>query len=305
MANSKILNNFFKYCVLAFFLYGSLCRAEDNQVSDIISDAYLRMEKMDAKIVSPTDKLIKLDKIFSELRVLVNKAGLSSLKTSDVDDYFRSADKLAFYSLGSSHVKEMRRSLDELERRGAAKRAERQTMLDTYIEVRWFRDATKFAAKPINSDLKVGPLFIPNARRHMGRSIWTVAPNGDSMNESDVSIDKGAKIIVVSSPWCHFSQNASAAIFKDEAMSAEMAKISLWIMPQTRLSKYDEMVEWNKRYVDWPIHEVNLQSDWPEIPSWATPGFFFFQNGKLVSSVIGWPGPEQLEALRASVAKLH
>ena len=38
--------------------------------------------------------------------------------------------------------------------------------------------------------------------------------------------------------------------------------------------------------------------------AFAHQGFYFFKDGKMVTSVLGWPGPEQLVRLRAGFGKI-
>jgi len=46
---------------------------------------------------------------------------------------------------------------------------------------------------------------------------------------------------------------------------------------------------------------IYRQSEWPFIRSSATPSFYFFRDGQLVSSFSGWAGADQKIALLAGL----
>ncbi|GMV32071.1 MAG: hypothetical protein AMXMBFR59_41960 [Rhodanobacteraceae bacterium] len=49
---------------------------------------------------------------------------------------------------------------------------------------------------------------------------------------------------------------------------------------------------------------IDRQSEWPFIHTVATPTFYFFKDGVLVSSFSGWTGDEQNVTLRERLRQL-
>jgi hypothetical protein len=112
------------------------------------------------------------------------------------------------------------------------------------------------------------------------------------------------QVVVVSSPGCHFSRDAAMAISKDGRLAELMKRTSIWIVPQETVSNFRSIAQWNETYPSLPMEAVFHQSEWSLIPSWQTPGFYFLKNGKIVATVIGWPGAKQIAKLNAAFAEL-
>jgi hypothetical protein len=270
-----------------------------------LPDEFLKLDRIDADILDPKAKLADLLVVYGRIEPIVEATTVDHLTDENLEDYFRAANRLAFYSMEVKHVSQMRTALVELVRRGHAKRSMRNDMLQAYIQAREFEEARTFSGLPVNADLDKPPAFAKEeANPSPGMMVWSIADDGRTMTPRRVVIDEGVKVIVVSSPWCHFSQAAGQSISKDQQLSAAMQSKALWLMPQVRASDFSDLASWNAKYPDFRMVMVDRQSDWLLIPSWATPGFYFFRDGKLVDSVVGWPGPEQAERLRTVFADL-
>jgi hypothetical protein len=241
---------------------------------------------------------------FDQALGLVDKTGLENLANDDVEDFFEMAMTLSFYSHTVSHTRQMRRAFDEMERRQLATRRQGQQMRDTYVASRMIQDARTFAAD--RPELKLGelPAFVDSPASAEAPSLWRLSADGRVLTRETFELGGEARAIVVSSPWCSFSHAASAAISRDSELSDLMVRHSTWILGQSMIPDFADLARWNETYAGRPILIVDRNAQWPWVPSWETPGFYFIRNGKIVTSVVGWPGPEQLAKLKSAFDRI-
>ena len=70
-----------------------------------------------------------------------------------------------------------------------------------------------------------------------------------------------------------------------------------WIVPQSIIPNVKDIVRWNTEHPGLSMSIVFDRNQWGSIESWATPGFYFYRDGNLVSSVIGWESDSKVDAL--------
>ena len=61
----------------------------------------------------------------------------------------------------------------------------------------------------------------------------------------------------------------------------------------------------NPKYAQLNMQTSFAMTDWPEIKYRGTPTMYFYQNGKLVSQLIGWPKEGQKQALIDALTKVE
>jgi hypothetical protein len=264
-----------------------------------------KLDQIDTKIVDPKQKLADLEATYQHIQSTVDALTLDGLTDENLDDYFRANNRLAFYSMDPVYVHEMRNALSALARRGPVQRSMREDLLEAYVQARLFNEASAFSYLPLNSDLQKPPAFLGGPNTAAGPRVWDMTADGSTMTSIAVPIDHGLKVLVISSPWCHFSQAAVQAISKDRDLGESMKQRSIWIMPAVRIPDFADIRLWNEKYPGQRMYVVDRQSEWPMISSWATPGFYFLRDGRLLDTVFGWPGPEQLKHLKDALARFH
>ena len=271
--------------------------ANENLVDDLKA-----LQKIDRDTVLEREKVPVLKKQYDRILSQANRETLAKLSNDDLLAFFQASHLLSFYAMDPAYARQMRRAFIELERRRSETMTIRQQMLDAYVLSRMLAEARAFADERGNASLIKPPAFV-DAGSHRSPTLWRLSDDGATLTRHDLPLAQDTRLIVVSAPGCHFTRDASAAIANDSVLSDLMVHHSTWVIPQSTVP-FADVVQWNQEHPGWPMQLVYLETEWPSIPSWATPGFYFFQNGKIVTSVVGWPGPEQLAALRAGFIKV-
>lgn len=281
------------FCVL---LSVGLCDAA--RAEDVLVEPVQVLRDLDRDIAQPEELIPQLKAQFTRVLAAADKVTLGKLSDNDLLAFYEAAYRVAFYSMEVPYVRQMQRALDELERRHLATATIRQQMLDRYVGARMLDEAQAFAADPANAGVERLPVIRDASSPGHVPTLWQVEGQGAGLVRRDFSLGDRAQLVVVGSPWCPFSERASEAILGDLEMSSLMARYSTWIMPQSSMPDLTVVEKWNRAHEGWPMQLVYLDSEWPLIPAWGTPGFYFIKDGKLVSAVNGWPGPEQMDTLR-------
>lgn len=285
------------FCVL---LSVGLCDAA--RAEDVLVEPVQVLRDLDRDIAQPEELIPQLKAQFTRVLAAADKVTLGKLSDNDLLAFYEAAYRVAFYSMEVPYARQMQRALDELERRHLATTRIRQQMLDRYVGARMLDEALAFAADPANAGVERLPVIRDASSPGHVPTLWQVEGQGAGLVRRDFSLGDRAQVVVVGSPWCPFSERASEAILGDLEMSSLMARYSTWIMPQSSMPDLTVVEKWNRAHSGWPMQLVYLESEWPRIPAWGTPGFYFFRDGKLVSAVNGWPGPEQMDKLRSGFA---
>jgi hypothetical protein len=271
----------------------------------ILTSDVTEMERLDSQVVQPADKIAPLTHEYEEILQKLKGRPVVELDNEDVSDLFHASYLVAFYTFRASAAHEMRTALDELGRRHLASRKLRQQMLDVYVSSRLFNQARRFSAHKQNVDLRPPPTFEDrSSQTNRRRTLMRVSGDARTLTRFDFVEPSSPYVVVVSSPWCHFSQAAVAEISKDSKLLSVMSGYSTWILPQSIIPDFSGVSDWNAVHSHLLMHLVYAEDEWPEISTWATPGFYFYENGRIVDSVLGWPSAKQLDAVRAGLEKI-
>jgi hypothetical protein len=133
-------------------------------------------------------------------------------------------------------------------------------------------------------------------------SVLSIEPGKNEIKHRSIKLNDDFQIVVISHPLCHFSQNASKAIYADAELSGIFKNYSLWLAPQDGRIQLHAFQHWNQDHPYTPINIAYLQEEWPQFDSWDTPIFYLLKHGKVTKKIVGWPpSGENLEALRKSL----
>ncbi len=248
--------------------------------------------------------LAKLQDIFSVVLKVVGDGGEENLSDQDTRDFHELATTLAFYSNDADDVRQMRRTFDEMERRGLATRTQGQAMRDQYVAARMISEAHEFEIKHSRLNLSPIPSFFDSKVQQTGPVLWRLSDDGALLTKYAFHQGSEARLVVVASPWCSFSQAAARAIASDEEVSSLMLKHSTWILPQSRIPDFTDIRAWNQQYPRQSLQIVDRNADWPTLALNEFPTFYFFRGNKVVSKIVGWPGNVQLEELRKGFSSI-
>lgn len=280
----------------------SLRFATAHAASQFADDA-AALRRISWDTLPPKDPTATLQTRFAPVRARFVAASDSQLTDEDVQDYYDAAATVAFYAHDRRSVESIRAALDALARRGIDSDAQRQNVLDMYVKARLVPEAIAFARDPANARLVPLPVFATGHDSAQPPTLWHLSADGTTVERDTFVLGDAPRVLVVSSPWCHFTQNATAAIANDAELSALMARHSTWILPQQRIRDFADIAKWDSDYPGWPMQIMYEEADWPMIPSPQTPVFYFFDHGALTDTVTGWPGDAQKDKLRAAFAR--
>ena len=241
---------------------------------------------------------------FERIQVEAGQSPIQEVSDHDLSAYFAAANRISFYSKGESTAKQMRQIFDELQRRQLATPAMRQQMLDGYSGARMLDDARYFAADPANEGLKQLPTFRDQSSPTQSPTLWRVQDAGKALVRHDIDLTERPILLVLGPPGCGFSRQAAEDISKDGDLFELMARHSIWLMPQSSIPDISELNAWSTSQPGWSKELIHLDSEWPFIDTAMPPGFYFLKDGKVISLVQGWPGPEQLAELREGFKKI-
>lgn len=227
------------------------------------------------------------------------RESLVSLDTADLRLFYEAAYEATFYTNDSAYLDDLRRDLDELERRKVATPLEASMMYRSLVALRRFDAARAFRMGHPRIDAEPLPTIARSLRVRQGAqpNVLTVSVDGSMLTLGSARIPAPAGIVVVAHPLCHFTRNAVGAIESDPVLHALFKRHSLWIAPQDGHLELQAFRTWNALHPDEAMAIAYRQSDWPSIDGWDTPTFYFFRNGRVAAKVVGWPAEGHRDAL--------
>lgn len=264
-------------------------------------DAVLKVERA---IPFDADPGPPLKEAFADHFGQVSVGTLDQLSNDDVKAYFSASYLLAFYTNDIRDLALVQAGFEALATRGIESPFDVKMLFNQYVAYRDFEKARSLAARYPSVDLEVLPGFAPIEGVFRGPTVLELGDDGVVSRVPAGPPDHGPYVVVAAHPLCHFSENAIRAIRQDPQVAGLFAGRTLWLMPQDGHMNLDEVRDWNREFPDYAMRWAYQTSDWPMIKRWATPNFYFYLDGKLVDTVIGWPPEGQRDALLAAFAKI-
>lgn len=273
--------------------------------NDMIDDTLRRMRKLDAEVAEPAQKATQLEQWLSDVATSPALRTLDGLTDDQVLDFYDVARLAAFYGNSPAAVAQMRRAWNELDRRRIASAGSADEMLQLYEAARLFDDARKFHEAHKAQVSRPPPALVDLGRTAAQPTVLSVTGNGTKLIRQQFSRLGGTAVIIVGSPWCHFSRAAAEAIERDAELGPLMMNEAAWLIPQQIVRDFSSIAQWNQKHPAAAMSLIDRQSEWPFIRTVATPTFYFFKDGKLVSSFSGWTGDDQKVTLRERLHQLE
>lgn len=230
------------------------------------------------------------------------------LQTASAEDLrvaFKAADTLSFWTREPVDALRMRDIVLELHRRGIAKEEHFSTVHRQQVAARLFELARQWKARFPTADMQDVPTVLNDDS--YPDTVRTVLRSSDSprvLRREVLALSQKPFVLVIGSPMCHFARNASIAIEKDQILKKRFEQHARWLAPQAQFLEFDALLEWNRLHPASSYAVVYRQSEWPEISDWSTPAFYFFKNGKVVSTVTGWPAEGNADMLAAGFRQI-
>ncbi len=269
--------------------------------SEVLEGQLREMRRIDAHIAEPAEKAHLLERSLEPMMRYARRKGFDQLADDEVRDLYDAARMAAFYANSAFSTQQMKRALDELERRKIALPASADEMIATFVAARMFKDARTYHQAHRATARHAPPQFRDLKSRRNHPTVLEASPDGSTLVRRELARVDGNVVLVVGSPWCQFSRMATDAIESDPALASLMAKHAVWMIPQQLISDLPSVAAWNRSHPATPMVLMYERDEWAFMKSAATPGFYFFKDGNLVQSFSGWPGSEQKAVLLAAL----
>ena len=202
----------------------------------------------------------------------------------------------AFHSISLKNAMEFERYAEVVDGKSGLRRTDIAAVYGALILARQFDRAKKWHTKLNPVARESLPLIVDQTSANVGRSVWVASQSALVLTRVAVSEKKGPRVVVVTSPRCHFSVAAMNAIAKNPALLDRLQPITDWIVPAEQSLAFLPLQAWNSEHQKIQLALVHRYSDWDVVDSWDTPQFYFLLNGKVVRRVTGWPKQEGNEA---------
>jgi len=228
---------------------------------------------------------------------------MSKLGDGDVVLLFRAAHMTFVYGVSARALGDMQLDLAELRRRGIARDAQYANVYASLIQMRYFDEARAFARLlPRTVSIEPVPVVADDSTRQ-GPTALLVHAGGSKLERKSVDLRSGRRIVVVSSPLCHFSQRAVRSIEGDAALRALFHEHAVWVVPPDQSTPFETIAKWNRVHPQESMAVAYRREEWPMVDRWETPVFYFFREGRMVGKVIGWPVAGRKAEIRRSLKR--
>ncbi|WP_448098082.1 hypothetical protein [Luteibacter yeojuensis] len=229
-----------------------------------------------------------------------NEAKLAAMPDDELRSAFKASYLATFFAMDERVTSQVAAYLDALKKRGIVSEKDFVKMHDIFIATRMFDNANEIKAKHPDLNLEQAPAIMgrPSTRKP---SKLALAPQADSLIYQPVDL-KGKVLVVIAHPLCHFSVNAIKAISEQPALSA-IFKGSIWLAPPGPRLNIPEISKWNEDHPGAALAFMDQREDWPMFDSWATPTFYFLNNGRIVAKIEGWPPINGMDSLNDAAAR--
>jgi hypothetical protein len=230
-------------------------------------------------------------KINNRYRALIlpyqTTAAVSKLTNEDLELLFQAAYVAFFYTISAGTLDDMQLDLAEMRRRGIAHSGDDAKVYASLIEIRYFGQARAFAKVHPRALTEAVPVVSDDHIRH-GPTAFLVEAGGSKLERRSVDLRNG-RIVVVSSPLCHFSQRAIRSIESDAGLRPLFHDRAVWVVPPDQSTPFATVANWNRLHPHESMVVAYRREEWPMIDLWETPVFYFMRHDRVVSKVVGWP----------------
>lgn len=215
-----------------------------------------------------------------------------------------------FIAAGATHdlaiVHDLQLDLSELQRRKLAKDPDYTKMYQALVGTRRFGEANVIARRHPSANLARLPQIREAASLSInGATELAFTDDGKTLLRQHAMMGKGAPhVVAILHPLSQPSQEAATAINADPALVAALKGHATWLAPPEGDLHQSTFEEWNRTHPNEVMTLAYRRSEWPSFDSWDTPTFYFFNQGKLVAKVAGWPKDGNTAALVAAMKKI-
>lgn len=254
--------------------------------------------------VNPRESTARLATDYQRLfAALLDTDALRRASDLDLNLLFRAARSVSYMSPQVKHVADMERILAELTSRKKSANWHFADLFDGYVQTRDLDKATALFQKHATDGMERLPDFrVAAGIESAAHTEWEVHATRRELLRRPVALPSSAHILVIGSPFCHFSKDAVAAIGREPVLGPLFRHHARWMAPVAGKIDFDDFQGWNREHPDARFTIAYKEDEWPMIDYWGTPTFYFFNGESLVTKITGWPSEghrrELLDAAR-------
>lgn len=226
---------------------------------------------------------------------------IDSMADGDLEMFFVATLNAASLARDRGIAIVARRVFDELAARRLLQDRDYLNMQGLYVRLRDLDQARRFQEAHASRDLELIPEVVvaPDLDDTIP-SRFSLA-DGGKLRLEGVTLDAGEFVLVVADPGCHFTQDAVVSIQGDPELREYFAGHSLWLAPDGLELGLDSLKKWNHAFPEYRLGMVNDIRDWEGIDYWDTPTFYFYEDGKVVRTIRGWPPEGHAAELKEAI----
>jgi len=245
-----------------------------------------------------------------EARAPINSEAIRASADKDLHMLFKIVDISSFYAQSGDYERrgrylgDMRSIIEVLDQRKIIEPQEIDTYYEALIVSRKFEWAAEFKRAHKNSLLQAVPDILPADHLDVrGAAAFTLSKSGRALDLKNVHFPKGSYVVVVAD--CHKARDAAVQIAKNNRLVPAFKKDrAVWVASARVSLDLAAMKEWDKAFPDFPLHIAYDNAAWKGIDFSMSPNFFFFKDGRLVETRLGWSSKLSEEELAKSLARI-
>lgn len=229
----------------------------------------------------------------------LDASALNQASNEDLAVLFTAASTAMFYASSKEGSRTVEKIFAALESRRATSNEQVKEMHNTFVSIRDFARARAIQERFGIVDSVELPTSVKDAPSTASAiSLWKVDRSKSEIEKMPFTFPRGPFMIMISSPNCHFSEDAITAIGKEPSLAKLFSKHGLFLAPQLHDFDFRRIQSWSASKPQYSFAAVNVREEWAEMREWATPTFYFFHDGALKNSFSGWPAEGNMERLR-------
>jgi hypothetical protein len=286
----------FKNKTLLFFLLFIFFSIQSSHGSEIKSrsDNFFKFSRTIIYKEIPSSEIS--DEIEREYGVLFggyfqNKKYIEKLTYEDLKSLFSVEKEALFYAKDPVILQHMTMTFDRMRKVGGVSADDVMEMNLAYVLVRDFKGLQIFLKK--NKFIKKIKLYeVKDEFNAMSAAFLLRVENENKLIKEPFDLASGVKLVIVASPYCHFSNNALSDIESNEEVFEKIRNDTIVVAPQNKFILPLDVFNWNLNSKNFKMKIIQSEKSVPAIDDWSTPVFYFFKDGVLSGKMIGWPKNE-------------
>ncbi|MDP5210464.1 hypothetical protein [Microbulbifer sp. 2205BS26-8] len=282
--------NIYGFAIIIIFFMGTFASLATE--SSYIKNSYNKPQEIYSNRKASEIELInrEAEKLYAaELKPIISDLAKANLGASSLEYLFQATKVLIFYNPQIKYVEDMQKILNYLDLKKIIKKPHYVELQEAYIATRQFDKASSMVEKQKLDYLQEIPKITTEVGLLDDQPTILVPENSHLIHRAFNIPKKGPYILVISNPLCGFSARAAEYISKDKRLREVFSNYSLWLSPPSGDLQLESYQNWKKSYPKLAVGLMHNTPPWPKLDTSQTPVFYFFLDGNLYQSLIGWP----------------